>query len=216
MGSRTDQTSNRRYGGVDAESRVRDRRTKLVRAAIDLFGTDGYAGTSVQAVCDRAGLSKRYFYESFANPEELLLAAYDAATADAQGAVLAAMEGIADVYEAMVVGIGTYYEYLEQHRPEAAVMFSEILGVSDDVDAAYLRGTELVTAIVEPLVALADLEHSPPGLPRAITGLIVGAAHLWLMEGCVRPAAEPTEAVVTVLRALLGTGADPARGVSEG
>jgi AcrR family transcriptional regulator len=43
----------------------------------------GYPGTTVRDVLERAGMSRRTFYELFANREECFLAAYDAALVDA-------------------------------------------------------------------------------------------------------------------------------------
>lgn len=43
----------------------------LVRAARELFAQDGYAATSLEAVCDRARVSKGALYHHFKNKEEL-------------------------------------------------------------------------------------------------------------------------------------------------
>lgn len=49
------------------------RRAALVAAARDLLATEGARGTTVRRVCTHAGLSSRYFYESFADLDELLV-----------------------------------------------------------------------------------------------------------------------------------------------
>jgi AcrR family transcriptional regulator len=41
------------------------------------MANSGYRNTTVKAVCEAAGLTERYFYESFANSEALLVAAFD-------------------------------------------------------------------------------------------------------------------------------------------
>ena len=46
----------------------------------------------MRGVCARAGLTERYFYESFKDREELLLAVFDAIIADATRVVLEAVE----------------------------------------------------------------------------------------------------------------------------
>src|SRR4029077_5184552 len=58
-------TPQRAYGGVSAEDRIAARRAKLLDAGLELFGTRGYATTGVKDVCREAGLTDRYFYESF-------------------------------------------------------------------------------------------------------------------------------------------------------
>ena len=64
----------RSYGGVSAEQRVAERRARLVAAARDLVAEGGWSAASLRAVCGRAGLTDRYFYESFSNRDALLVA----------------------------------------------------------------------------------------------------------------------------------------------
>lgn len=67
----------RSYGGRTAEERARDRRASLVTATVALLAEHGEAGTTMTAICAQAGLTERYFYESFAHREDALLAALD-------------------------------------------------------------------------------------------------------------------------------------------
>src|SRR2546421_10541252 len=67
----------RNYAGLSAEERRLARRERLIEGAIRAYGELGYRNTTVKAVCEAAGLTERYFYESFANSEALLVAAFD-------------------------------------------------------------------------------------------------------------------------------------------
>src|SRR4029079_8561538 len=67
----------RNYAGLSAEERREARRERLIEGAIRAYGELGYRNTTVKAVCEAAGLTERYFYESFANSEALLVAAFD-------------------------------------------------------------------------------------------------------------------------------------------
>ncbi len=69
-------TAGRRYGGADPEERRARRRAALIEAGLEIFGTDGYATASVKNICALAGLTQRYFYESFGDRAELLEAVY--------------------------------------------------------------------------------------------------------------------------------------------
>ncbi|MDQ2650529.1 MAG: TetR/AcrR family transcriptional regulator [Actinomycetota bacterium] len=66
-----------RWVGLSPEDRVAERRGLLLDAAFELLGTDGASGTSVRAVCQRARLNPRYFYESFEDLDELIVAVYE-------------------------------------------------------------------------------------------------------------------------------------------
>ncbi|MFS8631049.1 MAG: TetR family transcriptional regulator [Bacillales bacterium] len=52
-----------------------ERRALLIAAAYRLFGEGGEAALSVRSVCRESELNSRYFYESFADVDELLGAA---------------------------------------------------------------------------------------------------------------------------------------------
>jgi AcrR family transcriptional regulator len=70
-------TGERRYGGKTATERRDERRERLLDAGLELFGTDGFAAVTIEALCAEAGLNPRYFYEQFATREELLGAVYE-------------------------------------------------------------------------------------------------------------------------------------------
>jgi AcrR family transcriptional regulator len=54
-------------------------RERLVEAACDLFVSDGFASTSLDAIVERAGVTKGALYHHFADKRALYLGAYDAA-----------------------------------------------------------------------------------------------------------------------------------------
>jgi AcrR family transcriptional regulator len=67
----------RPYRGVSAQERIAIRRGRLLDAGLELFGTRGIAAVGVGDVCAEAGLTKRYFYESFQSIKELAEAVFD-------------------------------------------------------------------------------------------------------------------------------------------
>lgn len=69
---RSAQTGARIWGGTTLSERKQARRTALLEATLDLIGESGAAGVTMRAVCRRANLTDRYFYESFASRDELL------------------------------------------------------------------------------------------------------------------------------------------------
>ncbi|WP_312839524.1 TetR/AcrR family transcriptional regulator [Pantoea piersonii] len=62
------------YQGSSGEARTAARRGKLLKAAAGVFAARGFHGASVRSICEAAGLTERYFYESFENTEALFLA----------------------------------------------------------------------------------------------------------------------------------------------
>ena len=66
-----------RWSGVPLEDRQALRRDKLIAAGVQLLGEAGGPALTVRAVCRAAGLTERYFYESFADRDEFVRAVYD-------------------------------------------------------------------------------------------------------------------------------------------
>jgi AcrR family transcriptional regulator len=57
--------------------RAEGRRRQFLEAGLELLATRGWANITVRGVCEAAGLSTRFFYESFAGLDALALAVYD-------------------------------------------------------------------------------------------------------------------------------------------
>lgn len=66
-----------RWSGVPLQDRQALRRSELVSAGINLLGSSGGPSLTVRAVCRSAGLTERYFYESFSDRDEYVAAVYD-------------------------------------------------------------------------------------------------------------------------------------------
>jgi AcrR family transcriptional regulator len=67
----------RPWRGISAADRRAERRERLLAACLDVIGRDGVASTTVGAVCEQAGLTKRYFYESFSDRDAILAEVLD-------------------------------------------------------------------------------------------------------------------------------------------
>ena len=69
--------TNRVYSGLSQAERVKERKEKLLEAGLELFGTIGLKSATVRSLCKTAGLTERYFYESFTDTEDLFCAVYN-------------------------------------------------------------------------------------------------------------------------------------------
>lgn len=70
-------TTDRPYAGRSLDERRETRRHQLIETGLDCLHEEGLSGISVRTVCARAKLTPRYFYENFANLDELLIALVD-------------------------------------------------------------------------------------------------------------------------------------------
>ncbi|MCZ0728434.1 TetR/AcrR family transcriptional regulator [Mycolicibacterium iranicum] len=90
-----------RWSGVPLEDRQALRRDELIAAGIGLLGSPGGPNLTVRAVCKAAGLTERYFYESFADRDEYVAAVYDDVCAAAMSTLMES-ESMRDAVERFV------------------------------------------------------------------------------------------------------------------
>src|SRR6201985_616697 len=79
-----------RWSGVPLEDRQALRRDELIAAGVQLLGQESGPSVTVRAVCREAGLTERYFYESFADRDEFVRAVYDDVCARAMSTLMSA------------------------------------------------------------------------------------------------------------------------------
>jgi AcrR family transcriptional regulator len=66
-----------RWSGVPLQDRQTRRRDELIIAGVDVLGGESGSALTVRAVCRAAGLTERYFYESFDDRDDFVRAVYD-------------------------------------------------------------------------------------------------------------------------------------------
>lgn len=139
----------RTYGGMGAQERAAARREKLLAAGLTLFGTHGYAATGVKDLCREAGLTDRYFYESFSGTRDLYAAVFDRVIDELYRAVSAAVAATpARGTDKLRAGIGTYLTALDRDPRTLRVVFVEPAGAGaeDRMREALWRFARLVAA----------------------------------------------------------------------
>lgn len=125
----SDATPNR-WRGIPLDERQAERRRILVDTAFDLLGTIGVAGTTVRGVCEAAGLNPRYFYESFDDLDDLLLAVFDRT---AEGGLAVILDAVAstEADEPLVTTravMDSFLRYITDDPRRAQVLYVAGLG----------------------------------------------------------------------------------------
>src|SRR3954466_8438263 len=115
-----------RWAGVPLTDRRTERRTLLIGAAYRLFGDEGESAVSVRSVCRECGLNTRYFYESFADVDDLLGAVYDRVSAELVEVVGAAIEQADDSVRSRTrAGIAAVLGFSSADPRRGRVLFTE-------------------------------------------------------------------------------------------
>jgi AcrR family transcriptional regulator len=173
----------RSYRGLSQDERRAERRARLIAAAIAVYGERGYHQATVKAVCEAAGLTERYFYESFSNSEALLIDSFNAVTYSVLGEITQAAKeaGRARTARSRAM-LHAYFAALQREPQSARVFLVEIRGVSRAVDQAFDTALRAIGKEVARIVA-------PPGaaddelLQAGVVGGVIHIALRWIEDG---------------------------------
>lgn len=124
----------RRYRGVTAAERRAQRREQVLEAGLEVFGTTGYASSSVRSLSAAASLNSRYFYESFSSKEDVLLAVYERIMLEIAVAVREATSRESTLESQARAGMHAGWTVLTADRRKARVVALEVVGVSDRLE----------------------------------------------------------------------------------
>lgn len=196
----------RPYRGSSPGERRDQRREKLLDAAVEIFGTSGYRSASIDRICATAGLTKRYFYESFDSSEELLKAVYRRATTTMLTSVQAPPTSEASTSEAVLqAALSNFFRTIADDPRSARIVLLEVLGVSTEVDELYRQTTSLFVDVV---LSVADTVGTANGLAgpnrRTLAIGLVGAVLMMTQQWLLAPTSEPLDGIISSAHTILG------------
>lgn len=179
----------RRWRGQEPDDRRAARRAQLIEAGLELMGTEGVASVSMRGVCRQAKLTERYFYESFATREELLVTVLETVALEARDVLLAALESApAESGRLVRHEVAAFTEFLVADPRRGRVLLVESFGSTE----LSRRGTELVTEFTNPIasvlsstdVAAGEADQTDVGLNAlAVFGALAFLYQGWLEQG---------------------------------
>jgi AcrR family transcriptional regulator len=194
----------RRYGGMSAAERREDRRRRLLDAGLELFGTRGYAATTIEALCAEARLNPRYFYAEVDSREALLRAVYDRHVEEVRVAVLAAIAaGPPDPRGRLAVALRTFIDGSLADERAARVNYFEMVGVSPEVERRRREVLGTYADLVAGQIAAIDPPILPPGADLRMSAVaLVSATDGLIIDALGRPEEPDREAMIATLTEL--------------
>jgi len=172
--------------GLTREQVVRSQRLRLVSSAIAVAGSDGYAAMTVSAVIARANVSRKTFYEQFADREHCFLAAYELVVARALAGMQAAYEVDAPWPERLQAALRWSLQALAAHPFEARVAFVEVLGAGPGALGMRDRALHDLGPLFAPGFDAAPAGVTvPASMPLAIAGTFGELIALQIRRGDV-------------------------------
>lgn len=147
----------RPYRGLSAQERISERRERLLTSALDLFGTRGYAATTIEQLCASAKVSTRAFYECFDSRDDLLVALHNRIVDGARTAIVDAVAEVGDsLHDQVRARLSACVRYMTEDPRRIRISHIELLNLRDPF-SAYRRST------VHDLVQLVPTESLPEG-----------------------------------------------------
>ncbi len=174
-----------------------------MQAALSVYGATGFRTASVKAVCVKAGLTERYFYESFTNGEDLLKHCF----LEVNRALIVRMreaalpDGRAPL-ERIRSALLVYFQQIKDNPSGARVFLIEMASVSAATDALVSQSLDDFGALLMEVLAV-DSSTSP----LLLRGVIGGGLHIaraWIDTGYAESVASVADAAVQ-LYALMAT-----------
>lgn len=173
----------RGYRGISAEERIAARRERLLDAGLDLFGTQGYVATGVKDICRQAGLTDRYFYESFRDRAALFTAVMDRSAVGLLVLVARALEAAPREPEAQArTAIESFVRALADDPRQARVLFVETASAGADTERHVRTNLRRFAS----LVAATGRQYLPGDFPEKAVQMgalaVVGAIERVIIE----------------------------------
>ena len=178
----------RRYSGRSVEEWKAARRERLLAAALELFGTEGYPATSVERLCTQAKVSTRHFYHEFQNKEAVLLAVHAQVIELAVRSTGDALRRTADrpVRERITAAVDSYLRTIMADLRRARISFVEVVGTSPAVEEQRIAFRDLLIRNVRDLgdtaVERGEIKRKDfRFLALAFFGAVNAVVHDWML-----------------------------------
>ncbi len=178
---------------MGADLRETERRKKLIAAGLEAFGTKGYAKTNIKSICTLAGLTERYFYESFHGKEDLLSALYRELVDQQKADSLTILKEAGSwPLDAVSKALRSFFLDLKENPHRAQVQLFEVMGVSPRIDMQYREAMRLLAEMVKLFLSrsfpgISDEEWKESIIPTGLAGSIILISHEWVLGGFVTP-----------------------------
>ena len=196
----------RRILGLDEQQRQTERRRLLLDAALELFGTRGYAATSIERLCQTAGIGTNSFYGLYPNKEAVMVGLYGQVTARFRQAVADAYLAHRDDPDPIRPLVSAFVHEAVDDPRVARVDFIEAAGISANVEEQrrrtrndFVDGLQAIGGDIRQahLGSATVAPHDVPGpSPRrnavAMVGAIVETTVDWLLD----PDPDPIEHLI--------------------
>jgi AcrR family transcriptional regulator len=184
-------------------------RARMIAAMVQAVADKGYARVAVADVVERAGVSRKTFYEQFANKDDCFLAAYDASVDELLAKIDTALEAIAaDWLAAHRAAVAAYLDTLAASPEFARALLIEVLGAGPEALSRRAAVQDRFAAQLEDVhrrarADIPEIPEVPAHTFRAAVGAVNELVTAHVLEHGAAALPELADAIVDVQLALL-------------
>jgi AcrR family transcriptional regulator len=205
------------YSGLPRELVIASQRQRLIHGVTIAVAENALSATTISDITDRAGVSKKTFYEHFHDKLECVLAAYDhgaaAMLSEVVGASVTARHDGGDAVAQFRAGMHAYLAFLEREAPYSRTFCLEMLAAGPEATARHRACRKAFAATLGDWHALNRADH--PEWPavtafafEAASGLAYEITSARIADCAVAELFEVEDDLVRAQLAVLGISAD--------
>jgi AcrR family transcriptional regulator len=157
---------------MGADAVAENQRRRMYGAMIEAVAANGYGRTSVKQVVTLAGVSRRAFYEQFANKEECFLATLELIASQAMDHIASAYRSTEGTLEQRLEAALSIFAEVVKDNPKGARLM--LVDTPSAGPAGWARLTETLTVFEERLAASFEHARDAAALPEPVARAIVG------------------------------------------
>lgn len=185
-----------------------EHRARLLEGMARAVAAKGYADTTIADIVREASVSRRTFYENFADKAECLIALYEVASGNAIAVLRAAIDPHSDWEAQVEQAMGAYFGVLARNPVLLRTLFIDILGLGIPGLAVRRRANQQLADL------MLDMVNNRPGerkrkapLQPTMAMAVVGGINEMVLQAIEQERAGELQSLVepasTLLRAAI-------------
>lgn len=189
---------------ADTSTPGNEHRARLLEGMARAVAAKGYADTTIADIVREASVSRRTFYENFADKAECLIALYEVASGNAIAVLRGAIDPRSDWQAQVEQAMGAYFGVLTRNPVLLRTLFIDILGLGAPGLAARRRANQQLADL------MLDVVNNRPGerlrktpLQPAMAMAVVGGINEMVLQAIEQERVGQLQELVAPASALL-------------
>lgn len=187
------------------ERKQRETKQRVAQVGLELFLANGFEATTLDAIAEAAGISRRTFFSHFTSKDEILLAF----VAQGWDGVLQELLEVSPDETPVDAVRSTLARHISAYETDEMVAIDRVMRASPTLRGRKQAGYAMQEqALYEVLCQVWRQPQRRPGL-RVVAMVSIGAVRLaidgWVAQGCERPLAEHLDETFAALATEIGS-----------